>query len=213
MSDHEKNCRLCNAIHNPFAAGDGEVRTFDKVLFKTQNFVLLPSIGPLVRGHAMVVSRKHYPSLASMPQYAIREYEDMARMFFRLPQIDGNLLEAEHGSTGDCHAGACVAHTHIHLLPGLQEHRGFLDGSLRQTGAFQNLADIQGLKQPYISLRANLEAVVLFDANAVPTQAIRRVLCGQLGRANWDWRTEPCNDLIDETISFWKRALTNAQLT
>jgi ATP adenylyltransferase len=211
VNDHEKNCRLCNAVHNPFASG--ELRACDTVLFKTANFVLLPSIGPLVRGHAMVVGRKHFSSLASMPQEAIREYEDMVRMIFRLPQIGGNLLEAEHGSTADCHAGACVAHTHIHLLPGLAEHRDFLDGNLRLVGTLPNLTDIHGFNQPYIALRGNLSKVTMFVADSVPTQAIRRVLCGRLGQTNWDWRTEPRNDLIDETIAFWKATLANVALT
>src|SRR4051812_41060660 len=130
MNMREQNCRLCNAIQNPFSSG--ELRACDTVLFKTKNFVLLPSIGPLVRGHAMFVSRKHYPSLASMIPEAIREYEETIGMFFRIPQIGGNLLEAEHGATADCHAGACVAHAHIHLLPGLMAHRDCLNGIMAQ---------------------------------------------------------------------------------
>ena len=161
----------------------------------------------------MVVSRKHYSSLASMPPEIIREYEAMVRMFFGLPGIAGDLLEAEHGSTPDCDAGACVAHTHIHLMPGFMKHRNFMDGRLRVIGTFPDLVGIHGLRQPYILLRANLGNVALFKADAVPTQAIRRVLCDRLGQANWDWRTDPRNALIDETVVFWKGALANAMLT
>jgi hypothetical protein len=78
MNNRERNCRLCNVQHNPIQFDSGELRPCDTILFKTANFVLLPSIGPLVRGHAMVVSRMHYSSLASMPQEAIREYEELA---------------------------------------------------------------------------------------------------------------------------------------
>jgi diadenosine tetraphosphate (Ap4A) HIT family hydrolase len=207
MNAQEKNCRLCNAIQNPLASG--ELRPCDTILFKTKNFVLLPSIGPLVRGHAMVVSRKHYSSLASMPQDVIREYDDMVQMFFGLPAIARNLLEAEHGSTLGCCAGACVVHTHIHLMPGLMKHHDFMDGSLRVLGTFPDLAGIHGFSQPYILLRGNLGKVAMFAADSVPTQAIRRVLCDRLGQTNWDWRTEPRNELIEETVAFWKAALAN----
>jgi hypothetical protein len=148
-----------------------------------------------------------------MPQEAIREYEDLVQMFFRLPEIAGNLLEAEHGPTRDCHAGACVAHTHIHLLPGFMKHRDFLDKSLPVVGTFPNLVGIQGVSQPYILLRGNLGEVVMFAADSVPTQAIRRVLCDRLGQADWDWRIEPRNGLIEETVGFWKAALANVQRT
>ena len=210
MGHHHIDCRLCNALRNPFTSG--EIRPCDTVLFKGTKFVLLPAIGPLVRGHAMLVSRNHYPSLAAMPDEAIREYEGMIQNFFRLPRISGNLLEAEHGSTADCHAGACVAHTHIHLMPGFAEHRDILDGSLPNAGTLSDLTSIQRIKHPYIYLRANLGEVAVFDSTSVPTQAIRRSLCGRLGQANWDWRTDPRDDLIHETIAFWKAALADDRL-
>jgi diadenosine tetraphosphate (Ap4A) HIT family hydrolase len=213
MNNPGKNCRLCNVLHNPFQFDSGELRPCDTILFKTTNFVLLPSIGPLVCGHAMVVSRMHYSSLASMPQEAIREYEELAQMLFRLPEISGNLLEAEHGSTRECPAGACVVHTHIHLLPGFMKHHGFLDSSLPVIGTFPNLAAIHGVSQPYILLRGNLGEAVMFAADSVPTQAIRRVLCDRLGQSDWDWRVEPRNGLIEETVGFWKAALANVQAT
>ena len=210
MNAVERTCRLCTAIQNPFVFGELQPR--DTILFRSKNFVLLPSIGPLVCGHAMVVSRTHYPSLASMPHEIIREYEDMVRVLFKLPEIGGNLVEAEHGSTVNCSAGACVAHTHIHLFPGCVKHHDFLDGKLRLTDTLADLASIQGLSEPYISVRANLGKVTMFDAASVPTQAIRRILCERLGQTNWDWRTEPRNSVIDETVAFWKAALGNAQL-
>jgi hypothetical protein len=134
-------------------------------------------------------------------------------MIFRLPEITSNLLEAEHGSTGECHAGACVVHTHIHLLPGVMKHRGFLDNTLPVMGTFPNLAAIRGVSQPYILLRGNLGEAVMFAADSVPTQAIRRVLSGRLGQSDWDWRIEPRNELIKETVAFWSAALANVQRT
>lgn len=160
----------------------------------------------------MVVSRMHFSSLASMPQEAIREYENMVQIFFRLPQIGGNLLEAEHGSTPNCHAGACVAHTHIHLLPGFMKHHDFLNGRLQVVETFPDLNSILGFSQPYILLRANLGNAVIFGADSVPTQTIRRVLCDRLGETNWDWRTDPRNELIEETVAFWKAALANVKV-
>jgi hypothetical protein len=161
----------------------------------------------------MIVSREHYPSLASMPSGAIHEYGEMVRMFFGLPQLGSSLLEAEHGSTTACHAGACVAHAHVHLLPGFMKYQDCLDGRLRIIQSFSNLEEIQGCCQPYILLRANLGNAVMFDAESVPTQAIRRVLCDRLSQPNWDWRIDPRSELIEETLVFWKAALSNVPVT
>lgn len=148
-----------------------------------------------------------------MPKEIILEYEAMVKMLFELPGIGGNLLEAEHGSTEECDAGACVTHTHIHLMPGFRKHHTFLDNSLRVVGKFPVLTGIHGFNQPYILLRANLGNVTMFNADSVPTQTIRRVLCNRLGQPNWDWRTEPRNELIAETVAFWKGALADAKFT
>jgi hypothetical protein len=144
-----------------------------------------------------------------MPRTAILEYEDMVRLFFRFPALAGNLLEVEHGSTDNCHAGGCIAHTHIHLLPGLMKHHDFLNTRLRVAATLPNLGGIQNFNGPYILLRGNLGRITLFVANAVPTQTVRRILCERLGQANWDWRTEPRSGLIEETIDFWKTALAH----
>jgi hypothetical protein len=148
-----------------------------------------------------------------MPQEVIHEYDDMVRMFFGLPEIAGDLLEAEHGSTLECKAGACVVHTHIHLLPGCMKYHEFLDGSLRLFDRLPDLAGIQGFSQPYILVRGNLGKAAVFHADSVPEQAIRRVLCERLGQSNWDWRTDPRIGLIDETVAFWKSALANVYHT
>ena len=160
----------------------------------------------------MVVSRKHFVSLASMPLEAVQEYEKMVQMFFKLPEVGRNLLEAEHGSTDKCDAGACVAHTHIHLLPGLAEQSDFFDGALHVAGTFNGFSQLRGYGKPYILLRANLGTTKIFHAEDVPTQAIRRMLCDRLGQPNWDWRTDPRDAIIGQTVNFWKRALENAKV-
>jgi diadenosine tetraphosphate (Ap4A) HIT family hydrolase len=207
----EQHCRLCDALNNPFISG--EIRSCDTVIFKTTNFALIPSIGPLVCGHAMVVSRKHYFSLASMPQEAIREYEIFLKTIFQLPEICGNLLEAEHGATPECYAGGCVAHTHIHLLPNLGQHVDMFEGKLKVVGSFSKLIEIHNFDKPYILLRKNLGKITMFQADSIETQEIRRVLSTRLGQTDWDWRTNRRDELIEKTIDFWKSALANVKIS
>ena len=132
MKAREEGCRLCDALQH----AQGRDRPCDTVLLETAGFVLLPAIGPLARGHALITSKEHWPSLASMPLQAIREYDNLAHVLATVRAISGDVLEAEHGSTSDCTAGACVAHTHINLIPGAGRHADIFNDKLPVLGNF-----------------------------------------------------------------------------
>ena len=111
-------CALCVAV----ADSTRHVTPFlhNQKLLETNRFIVLPSLGPLMPGHVMVVGREHQNSLASMGREALEEYEELANRLRVAPFLrDGVPLEAEHGSTANDKAGACVVHTHVHWLPGL----------------------------------------------------------------------------------------------
>jgi hypothetical protein len=205
MISSREHCRLCRALHNPFASG--VLRPVDTPLFSTATFVILPALGPLVPGHALAVSRKHYDRLASMPTDTIVEYDTLVRSLRRLPNVSENLLEAEHGPTAECSAGGCVTHTHINLLPGCGDWSDLLESGLPTLKIMDDLTDLRDVKEPYILLRGNSgPAKLLMAAEAAP-QEIRRALCRRLKIANWDWRTDARDELINKTIEFWNEAL------
>jgi diadenosine tetraphosphate (Ap4A) HIT family hydrolase len=173
-------------------------------LFETPRFIVLPSVGPLVPGHVMVVSKEHCNSLSSMGADAIREYEDLAGRLRTAPFLDQDIpLEAEHGSTDDDKAGACVIHTHVHWLPGmgrfLHEFRSRL--STRPEDGLLELSNNGG---PYIYARAGTERAV-FQAHGLRSQTIRRILCELLDRDDTDWTQAPRLDWVEETVEAWKK--------
>jgi len=203
-------CRLCDALSGRLA--EGHMRRCDTVLYRTPSFVLLPAIGPLCVGHAMVVSRKHFASLATMPESAILEYDDLIQTLLRLSAISGNLLEAEHGGTTDDLGGGCIAHTHINILPGLATLADLFSPPLDSLSTFRNLSEIKEVSHPYIMIRSGGAVATTFKAHGLPSQCIRRILALQLGSPHWNWRTAPEPDVIESTITFWKAALGHGHL-
>lgn len=194
-------CALCVAVAD--ATRHEEPFLHNRKLFETPRFVVLPSLGPLVVGHVMVVSKAHCHSLASMGHEAVEEYEALASRLRTAPFLtDGNPLEAEHGSTLDDKAGACVIHTHVHWVPGmggfLQEFRDQLP-LLSERGLLNVPVDM-----PYIFARARAESI-LFQAKGLPSQTIRRILCGVLDRDDIDWTQAPRLDWIEETVRAWQK--------
>ncbi len=90
-----QDCQLCDAIHDAEAPENSALE--NSPIAESPHFLVLPSVGPLVTGQAIVVSREHYPSLASMGRSAIAEYDQLVHEI--IPDRTG-WLEAEHGARG-----------------------------------------------------------------------------------------------------------------
>lgn len=200
-------CRLCAALSGT-ASSDG-VRRCDTILYKTENFVLMPAIGPMILGHAMIVSRKHAISLADMSSDVLDEYNSLIQMLLNLPLISNNLLEAEHGGTTDDSGGGCIAHTHVNVFPGLASLASIFVGRLPRMAEVTSMQDICKITGPYILIRESGYNVQIFSSQGLPSQFIRRILSNELQLDRWDWRTAPEYDLIEQTITLWEAAFSN----
>lgn len=110
--------------HGPVAPGCRfcELPDRDRVLQSNDSFALMLSLGPLVRGHFMLVARHHYQSAAELPaKQILRANRIMMQVLDNLGDRFGEFTAFEHGR-----AGACVPpgqgedhcyHAHVHFLP------------------------------------------------------------------------------------------------
>ena len=195
-----KHCALCAAISDSARAGDPFLH--NRRLLQTDRFVVLPSVGPLVPGHVMVLSRLHCHSLASMGAAAIREYNELAAHLRAAPLLQGtDPLEAEHGSTSEDKAGACVIHTHVHWLPGMGRFCDEL-GKRLSARPEASLEEVGMAGGPYIFARA-ASSQRIFRALGLPSQTIRRILCEITDRDDTDWRQALRPDWVRETVNAW----------
>jgi len=195
-------CALCVAVAD--ATGNGRPFLHNRKLMETESFIVLPSVGPLVPGHVMVVSKFHWHSLASMGPLAIREYESLAARLRAAPILRAaDPLEAEHGSTGEDKAGACVIHTHVHWVPGMgqfwNEFKQRL--SLRRE---RDLLEVANNGGPYVFVRAGAMQAI-YEGQGLRSQTIRGILCDVLGREDTDWMQALRADWVEETVKAWQR--------
>ncbi|MEV0135507.1 hypothetical protein AB0H83_44540 [Dactylosporangium sp. NPDC050688] len=94
----------------------------DTVLWRGEQFFIVPDIAPLAAGHALICSVGHYPSAADLPATAARELDDIYdRLHGAYLDRYGAFTMFEHGRTGHClrrrPTERICHHTHIHLLP------------------------------------------------------------------------------------------------
>ena len=74
VESSEDLCALCSAVAD--ATRYTEPFLYNSKLFESDRFVVVPSLGPLVPGHVMIVSKEHRESLASVGPAALKDAED-----------------------------------------------------------------------------------------------------------------------------------------
>jgi len=108
----EHNCRLCNII-----SGQRLFGIADQPFLESDNYIAIPSIGPLIEGWSMVIPKQHKLSL--MHDYGNDEFLEFTTLAHKhISSIYGNTVMFEHGanSTGSL-TGCGVDHAHFHIVP------------------------------------------------------------------------------------------------
>jgi diadenosine tetraphosphate (Ap4A) HIT family hydrolase len=184
-----------------------------RVLLESENWVVVPTLGPLVPGHIMLVPRGHFYSALACPDLLLRECDAMIdRCVTRLRDLyDQPVVMFEHGAEPGTQkkCGACIEHAHLHLLPGpssfvrsvTSEERNWVSartlwGLRAELGASAYL--LAGELAPgraMFARRPNLE---------VPSQFLRRAFASEVGNdMTWDWRKFPQAETLLRTIRDW----------
>ena len=102
-----KECIFCKIARKEIPA---------EIVLETGNFIAMPDIHPKVKGHTLILPKKHFTSLIDMPSSLGSELLDIIKKVFELKVKEGaegfnivmNNLPA---------AGQIVMHAHLHLLP------------------------------------------------------------------------------------------------
>jgi len=196
------DCPFCRAVSNLERGLPSRLQ--DTPLWKSQNFVVLPSVGPLTLGHVLVVSREHCTSLSSMGFAALREYDSLRKYVARMDGLyKGNLLQAEHGAASDKRGGTCIVHAHVNWLPQSARFSRIIEGVLPKIPGIRGVSSLTNVSGPYIMVRVDGSRPKVYDATNSPSQLVRRLICESSGRDDWDWATSPNILLIQETVEHW----------
>ncbi len=112
---HEKDV-FCKII-------DGEIPCYK--LYEDDDVLAFLDISQVTKGHALVVSKKHFENFLSTPQEIMHKVMDVAQ---RIGQVDIKLLGARGVNIlSNCYpaAGQSVMHFHVHVIPRYGEGEGF----------------------------------------------------------------------------------------
>jgi len=107
MADKGNECIFCKIARKEVPS---------EIILETGNFIAVPDIRPRVKGHTLIITKKHYSTLIDMPSSFGSELLDFIKKLFEIKAREGaegfNLVANNFPA-----AGQIIHHVHFHLLP------------------------------------------------------------------------------------------------
>ena len=103
---------------------DGEIPCYK--LYEDNDVLAFLDISQVSKGHALVISKKHYDNFLSIPQEEMHKVMDVAQ---RIGQVSVKYLGAKGVNIlTNCYeaAGQTVMHFHVHVIPRYDGNEGFI---------------------------------------------------------------------------------------
>ena len=175
-----------------------------RVLVETENFVVMPSLGPLGDGHVLLCPKVHFKSTHSVPVSYSGEYADVivvAELMLK-ERYGSHVHHFEHGMAPDGRTVCTVDHAHLHLVAA---DAGIKD-EITKAGNWSRIE-----KDPlyheecppwdeylYYKSPDGERIMASNSGDSFPSQYIRRVFAEQSGDAeSWNWRETPNIDKVN----------------
>ena len=189
----------------------------------SERFLTVPSLGALVTGHGLVITRNHE---ASVVLYADRERcweelkyvleETIATLSAQLAVED--FLLFEQGSTRPDAFLCSTSHAHLHVVPLPKEaietvENKLTDGcaKLSQKHLAAACAHAVDFVASMLVRSGSLDGQwFVSSAGNLPSQHMRQVVGTAVGAQNWDWRLDPFSKTFRRTVNVFVAAHENA---
>jgi len=188
-----EDCCFCLEFRNNEV--DGEVlkkySVTNRILFDNNQFVVLPSVSPIVENHLLVLPKMH---INTMKQLSDRQKKMLFLLIKNITQLfNGNYFIFEHGAF-PVNGNTCgVDHAHIHILPIDEKLSETVIGFIKKSYSAKLYKDLLSslndeTEMPYL-LYGN-DKLGMYSCNNAnfPSQFMRKALCDILGKKEWDWR-------------------------
>lgn len=214
MGKIEENitCDFCNELN-------GEDNLYWKVaknyylpknrkIYESKNWIIWPTIGAIVPGYVLIVSKIHRLSLMSCVREEIVELDHILKELRQiLESIYGfPCIMFEHGSgSGSGNRPSCINHCHLHVLPFKEDVYNSIDTGKFKIIKLESLDELckeERQKYPYLLYQNHKGQFFIMYANTYVSQYFRQLIAISKGLPDkWDWRHNYFVENINKTIN------------
>jgi ATP adenylyltransferase len=192
-------CTLC---------GTGSRESWNTPLIESANFKILPSLGALVEGWVLLVPKRHFLSMGSLPESLITEMQQLKeKVCSSLSKTYGKVSAFEHGPGRIQSVVGCgVDHAHLHLVP-IDFNLSVAVAPYLPNGSRWSAASYAGCRAAardgvnYLYLEQPIGRGRIVRDSRLGSQLFRRAVAAHLGVPDeFDWRSNPQLENVTRTI-------------
>ncbi|CAN5779743.1 hypothetical protein BH09VER1_BH09VER1_17600 [soil metagenome] len=196
---HPQNgCCICEEIGNHRFPEHlrGIYGLADRTCAETSDFIAFPTVSPLVKGHMLIFTKHHVPSLRKTSRKSIQSLQELAtQIAARVSPEADHVFFFEHGVMADGKGSCGITHAHLHVLP---LDPATIASVIQETSTVfppQHFGSLSSLlhsdlndESPYLLFGQNISELKLSFATTIPSQFMRRIIATKLGLGDWDWK-------------------------
>lgn len=196
---------------------------YNEILFESENFVVIPSLGSLIEGWLLIVPKTEYLSLQCIKSDSlISELEELSNAVAKIMIKEyGFVTMFEHGAVNTNSTVGCgVDFAHLHIVPIAFD---LLNGLEEFLNIKYNWKKVSGIKNAIRSSEKGVEYLFLTDYfgnsfisqnEKIPSQLFRKVIANYLNIPDkYDWKQFHEIDKISNTIRRFKKYHSSLKLT
>jgi len=203
----KRHCTYCRNIFSSMIQDQRE--PWDKIIHETSGFVVTPTVGALIEGWTLIISRRHVPAMGALTEEEFYELKDLVvRVRNLVEQEYGNTIIFEHGPACEgTNFGCGIDHAHFHVVPLSISIAPLVEVELESNLMWETIADLRDLSKihqkgiSYLYILENgTNRGILARLQDIPSQFMRRLIASLLGIPNlYDYREYSFRQNVVET--------------
>jgi len=201
-------CRICEQLQ--FDQTDLEANPWNTILFESPNFVVMPTLGAIVEGWTLIVSKKHYLCMGALEENFSPELTELTNFISRaLTECYGQVANFEHGPSQPKQLVGCgVDHAHLHVVPIEKNLIKGVESIFKKhliwnkVNNLKDAADYYDKGVPYLYVDQPTSGAFLTTDSEIPSQLFRKVISFYSGQPDrYNWRSFPEKENVIATIN------------
>lgn len=179
----------------------------ERILYTTDHFYVMVSLGPIVEGYLLIVSKEHIGACMHLPEDYWDEFKALKdKVKDILTRVYGGCIFYEHGKTGSCILEGMdhihCYHAHLHCIPARVSLNQCIENELvgRQFDSLDSCFAKKNELDRYLLVED--ERIMIYQPESkLRRQYLRFMLAKSLNCENrWDWVENQNWELIETSI-------------
>jgi diadenosine tetraphosphate (Ap4A) HIT family hydrolase len=201
-------CDFCEELSGSSRNSFGQIYNGDpesRVLFGSEQFAVMPSLGQIIEGYLLIVPRRHWKAIGDLSAADVNE---LAVALHRVGEVlikeYGPFVLFEHGTRSESVGGCGIYHAHLHATP-----LGTISdpvAALKLKFPYEELSELAEINDrtaglsSYLFYRDSDGRFYIFNTGPLPSQYMRQLIAEAMGEQVWNWRAAGREDRLLATM-------------